>query len=71
MSKKPWIGTSWKMNKLRADAQGFARALAASAVAQGQGFQPFVIPPFPYIAEVAQILGGTKVKVGAPDGQCT
>ncbi|MDE2384097.1 MAG: triose-phosphate isomerase [Alphaproteobacteria bacterium] len=66
MSKKtPWIGTSWKMNKLRAEAQGFARALAASPFAQGQEFQPFVIPPFPYIAEVAQILGGTMVKVGA------
>jgi L-erythrulose 1-phosphate isomerase len=27
--------------------------------------QPFVIPPFPYIAEVAELLSGTKVKIGA------
>ncbi|WP_196503253.1 triose-phosphate isomerase [Aestuariivirga litoralis] len=63
--KIPWIGTSWKMNKLRADAQSFARTLAASPVAQATNCQPFVIPPFPYIAEVAQLLSGTKVKIGA------
>ena len=65
MRKIPWIGTSWKMNKLRAEAQTFARELATSAVAQTQSCQPFVIPPFPYIAEVAQLLADTKVKVGA------
>ena len=66
MSQKfPWIGTSWKMNKLRADAQTFAGELVTSTVAQTQSCQPFVIPPFPYIAEVAQILSGTNVKVGA------
>lgn len=64
-SKIPWIGTSWKMNKLRAEAQTFARELAASPVAQMQTYQPFVIPSFPYIAEVAQVLSGTKVKIGA------
>jgi triosephosphate isomerase len=29
------------------------------------GAQPFVIPPFPYIAEVADILKDTRVKIGA------
>jgi len=65
MKKRPWIGTSWKMNKIRAEAQAFARALAASTFANASNFQPFVIPPFPYIADVAQLLAGTKVKVGA------
>jgi L-erythrulose 1-phosphate isomerase len=64
-NKRPWIGTSWKMNKLRADVQIFARELSASACVDEPGVQPFVIPPFPYIAEVAQILAGTSVKVGA------
>jgi L-erythrulose 1-phosphate isomerase len=63
--KKLWIGTSWKMNKLRGDAQSFARNLASSPVAQNTKFQPFVIPPFPYIADVAQILATTTVKIGA------
>ena len=63
--KVPWIGTSWKMNKTRAEAVQFASALAASPLAQPKDCQPFVIPPFPYIAEIAEILKGTKVKIGA------
>jgi L-erythrulose 1-phosphate isomerase len=65
MRKIPWIGTSWKMNKVRTEAQAFARALAASPIAMSRHFQPFVIPPFPYIPEVAELLAGTRVKVGA------
>ena len=63
--KTPWIGTSWKMNKTREEARAFAEALKASAFASTEVAQPFVIPPFPYIAEVADILAGTRVKVGA------
>jgi len=63
--KTPWIGTSWKMNKTRAEARAFAEALKSSAFAETSRAQPFVIPPFPYIAEVAGILSGTTVKVGA------
>jgi L-erythrulose 1-phosphate isomerase len=66
MSRKiPWIGTSWKMNKVRADARLFARTLAADPASQSTGCQPFVIPPFPYIAEVTDILRGTRVLTGA------
>ena len=63
--KRPWIGTSWKMNKTRAEARAFAETLKASAFASTDKAQPFVIPPFPYIAEVAGILFGSGVKVGA------
>jgi L-erythrulose 1-phosphate isomerase len=62
---KLWVGTSWKMNKLRQDAVEFAETLKASRVATAQAVQPFIIPPFPYIAEVAQLLADTRVKVGA------
>jgi triosephosphate isomerase len=66
MAKKiPWIGTSWKMNKVRAEARNFASTLKASPMANTTMAQPFVIPPFPYVAEVADILGGTHVKIGA------
>jgi triosephosphate isomerase len=54
--KIPWIGTSWKMNKVRAEAVSFAKTLKASPLANTTMVQPFVIPPFPYIAEVADIL---------------
>lgn len=66
MKKKiPWIGTSWKMNKVRGEAQEFAKTLNSSTVASALGAQPFVIPPFPYIAEVADILKNTRVQIGA------
>ncbi|MFT3987757.1 triose-phosphate isomerase [Aestuariivirga sp.] len=60
-----WIGTSWKMNKLRADARSFAESLKTSPAITSAKVQPFVIPPFPYIAEVAHLLSGTRVKIGA------
>jgi L-erythrulose 1-phosphate isomerase len=63
--ERPWIGTSWKMNKTRAQAQAFARALAASSLASTRRARPFVIPPHTAIADVAQILGETNVRVGA------
>ena len=66
MTKKiPWIGTSWKMNKVRSEALGFAETLKASSVAQSAAVQPFIIPPYPYIADVAAALQGTNVRVGA------
>jgi triosephosphate isomerase len=66
MAKKiPWIGTSWKMNKLRGEARSFAGALRQSPVAQSKDCRPFVIPPFPYIADVAEILRGSNVRTGA------
>ena len=61
----PWIGTSWKMNKTRAEARDFATAIKASPLANSVAAQPFVIPPFPYIADVAGILKGTRVRIGA------
>jgi len=59
-----WIGTSWKMNKVLAEAQAFARALAAADATGDRRLQRFVIPSFPCVREVQQILGDTSVKVG-------
>ena len=64
-SKTPWIGTSWKMNKTRAQARAYAEALKASRVIATTTARPFVIPPFTAIADVAAILEGGAVRVGA------
>jgi L-erythrulose 1-phosphate isomerase len=67
MSSPPknfFVGTSWKMNKLEADAIAFANALAANPISQ-RHVQSFVIPPFPYIKTVSRILAGTGIWVGA------
>jgi L-erythrulose 1-phosphate isomerase len=63
--KTLWIGTSWKMNKVRSEAKAFAETLKASFAAKTDAVQPFVIPPFPYIADVADILKETRVRIGA------
>lgn len=60
-----WIGTSWKMNKTLAEAQGFANALAAAEGTRDTRIQRFVIPPFTAVREVKEILANTSVKVGA------
>ena len=60
-----WIGTSWKMNKVLAEAQFFARTLRAAESSRDPRIQRFVIPAFPQVREVKQILAGTSVKVGA------
>ncbi len=58
-----WIGTSWKMNKTRAEARAFVERLRA--VPAPEGIQRFVIPPFTALAEVAGHLAGSDVLVGA------
>ena len=61
-----WVGTSWKMNKTRAEGLAFARALGAAPAPDG--LQRFIAPPFTMIAEVAEVLAGTAVVVGAQNG---
>ena len=58
-----WIGTSWKMNKILAEAKAFAEGLRGAQV--DERIQPFVIPPFTVVREVKAALAETDVKVGA------
>lgn len=65
-----WVGTSFKMNKTRAESREFAETLAAAIEANPDrwpGVQPFVIPSFTAIATVARALQHTHVIVGAQD----
>ncbi len=62
---KLWVGTSWKMNKVLGEALAFAEGLVDAEPGTDPRIQRFVIPPFPYIAEVKRALAGTQVKVGA------
>lgn len=59
-----WIGTSWKMNKVRAEARAYAEALKACDLARSDLVELFVIPPFTAVADVADILRETRVTVG-------
>ncbi|MCQ0986674.1 triose-phosphate isomerase [Jiella marina] len=63
--ERPFIGTSWKMNKTRAEAAAFCDTLRASPLAACTEAQLFVIPPFTALAAVADALAETAVIVGA------
>ncbi len=53
------------MNKIRRDAEAFSVELRHSTNPSTDSIQRFVIPPFPYIQTVADLLGQTDVKIGA------
>nr|WP_280891347.1 triose-phosphate isomerase [Jiella mangrovi] len=65
IGRRPFIGTSWKMNKTRGEAAAFCDVLLASPMARCRDAQLFVIPPFTAIAPVADALSCTNVIVGA------
>ncbi len=52
------------MNKTSAEADAFASALAARMENLEPAIQPFVIPPFPYISQVANQLSDYRIKLG-------
>ncbi|SHI29181.1 triose-phosphate isomerase [Wenxinia saemankumensis] len=58
-----WIGTSWKMNKLLAEAEGYAAALRDAPAPPG--ITRFVVPPFTCLRQVRAALDGTDIRVGA------
>lgn len=57
-----WIGTSWKMNKLLAEALAFADGLPTRGDPR---IRRFVIPPFTVLREVKARLAASDVLVGA------
>ena len=59
-----WIGTSWKMNKVLAEALSFANTLATSDKQRDDRIQRFVIPSFTNVRDVQKALAQTSVKVG-------
>lgn len=65
MARRLWVGTSWKMNKTRAEATAWCTALTTRpAVA---GVNVFIMPPFTALSLVAERLVGGSFIVGAQD----
>nr|WP_222182746.1 triose-phosphate isomerase [Geminicoccus harenae] len=57
------VGTGWKMNHTLAMARDYAGTLAAAE--RPDGIDLFVLPPATALAEVARLLAGSGVRVGA------
>ena len=62
--RKPYLAGNWKMNLDRASGLALARAIAEH-VGERTDRDVAVIPPFVYLAEIAQALKGSPVRVGA------
>lgn len=62
---KPWIGTSWKMNGSRAETLHYAQEILNSGITDQGDEHLFIIPPFPYIADLARYFAQTDIMVGA------
>jgi triosephosphate isomerase len=62
---KPLVVGNWKMNTGREDASALARALRTEA--DSDALDVVVCPPFPWLTEVAAILEGSHIAMGAQD----
>lgn len=63
--KKIWVGTSWKMTKDKRAAQAWASAVTPALIESEDTIQAFVIPPFPYISQVAESFSNLPILIGA------
>jgi len=61
----PWLGTSWKMNKTRAEASEYAQLLIQELEVSPVPATVFICPPFTALDSVCKIARGAAVKVGA------
>ncbi len=56
-----WVGTGWKMNHLRKDAEEYAGRLSAYLAATELDFNVFIVPPFTVLADVCQATQPAKL----------
>lgn len=63
--RTPWLGTSWKMNKTRAEACAYTSALTEWIASARPDATIFVMPPFTSLAAVCELARDSALKVGA------
>ena len=64
--RKPLLAGNWKMNPARVgEAAELARGVVEGARATAEAVDVVVMPPFPWLAGVAEILRGSAVGLGA------
>ena len=70
-SRRPLVGGNWKMHKVRGEAEGFCRDLAAGLVTLSSATAPEVdvvlFPSAPLLHTVSTALAGAPVSVGGQD----
>ncbi|MEW6744229.1 MAG: triose-phosphate isomerase [Planctomycetota bacterium] len=64
--RRPLVAGNWKMNLSRAGCRGLAAALR-TRLASLERVQTAVFPAFPYLVDVAEVLEGSAIALGAQD----
>jgi triosephosphate isomerase (TIM) len=62
--RRPLVVGNWKMNTSLEEAQALTRSVVA-ALASVSDVEVVVCPPFPWLTEVARLLNGTQIGLGA------
>src|SRR5260221_11481754 len=62
--RTPLVVGNWKMNTSLDEAKALVGAIASLGGAQ-TGVETVVCPPFPWLTEVAKILEGSRIALGA------
>lgn len=60
-----WIGSGWKMNKVRDEAVAYSQKLRDFLEYSTIDINVFIAPPFTVISQVCDVLSGSTVKVAA------
>ncbi|HEX8966862.1 MAG TPA: triose-phosphate isomerase [Chloroflexota bacterium] len=63
--RKPLVVGNWKMNTTREEASALARALASALAEAAQRIDVVILPPFPWLTEVAGEVRGSGLVLGA------
>ncbi|MDV7105509.1 triose-phosphate isomerase [Vibrio sp. TH_r3] len=62
--KKLWLGSSWKMNKTSAEVEAFCHQIQPTLQQLPASIQSFLIPPYPYVDQVAKQLSQHGTHIG-------
>jgi triosephosphate isomerase len=65
VANKPLVVGNWKMNTTREDASALARAIVGEVRDVADKVNVVVLPPFPWLTDIASILDSTGVALGA------
>jgi len=65
MDKQIWIGTNWKMTKDLEESISYSKALLNLNRKLKENIQLFIIPSYPFISQVKELVKESTIKVGA------